>query len=220
MTAFNFAQGGDVHYNEGYALFPQNAFVKDKPEYGSSTTLLKPAHHWEGGNYAAVRHMSINDECHQCALREAAAGMVTGDTFLTHVIPSMALFTDFSYVIHTPLAGATFTVKLASNGLVLGTIDGSVKGDGWFQAAGLFTPATTDPVVAASVSAGVYIPSTGNDAIEFVLDAWPAVAENTDAVDPCGVYDACVTPPDFCFTSTVFYKHARAEAYCEDVCYD
>lgn len=202
MTSFNFAQGGDVHYNENYALFPQNAFVLNRPEFGSSTTLLKPAHHWEGGHYAPVRHMSINDECHMCALRHAAMGLKVGDTFLTHIIPSMSLFTDFHYVIHTPLAGATFTVKLASNGLVLGVVNGGVKGDGWFQA--------TD----------VYVPSNTNDAVEWVLDAWPAAVVPPADTDPCGVFGPCVTPPDFCFTSTAFYKHARAEAYCEGVCWD
>ena len=204
MANYNFAQGGDIHYNEGYALFPQNAFVKDRPEFGSSTTLLKPAHHWEGGHYAPVRHMSINDECHQIGLRDAAKNLVAGDTFLTHIIPGMSLVTDFHYVVHTALAGATFTVKLAANGLVLGTIDGSVKGNGWFKIP----------------DGGVYVPSTTNDAIEFVLDAWPAVVTDPVEQDPCGVFAPCAVTPNFCFTGTAFYRHARAEAYCEATCWD
>lgn len=204
MTAFNFAQGGDIHYNENYALYPQNAFVEGRPEYGSSTTLLKPAHHWEGGHYAPVRHMSLNDECHQCALSHEAAKLRQGDTFLTHIIPSMSLATDFHYVIHTPLEGASFTVRLAAEGTVLGTIDGSVAGDGWFQIP----------------NGGVYIPSTGNDAIEFVLDAWPDNTPEAQESDPCGVFGPCEEPWDFCFTTTAFYKHARAEEYCSPVCWD
>lgn len=202
MANYNFAQGGDIHYNEGYALFPQNAFIKDRPEFGSSTTILKPAHHWEGGHYAPVRHMSINDECHQCGLREAAKNLAAGDTFLTHIIPGMSLFTDFHYVIHTPLEGASFTVQLAGSGTVIGTIDGSVAGDGWFQ---------VPPE---------YIPSDTNDAVEFVIDAWPVTDQEPGETDPCGVFGPCQTAPDFCFTTTAFYKHARAEAYCEDTCWD
>lgn len=203
MTAYNFAHGGDIHYNDNYAMYPQNAFVEGRPEYGTSTTLLKPAHHWEGGHYAPVRHISLNDECHQIGIREAAANLKAGDTMLTHIIPSMSLLTDFHYVIHTPLAGANFTVQLANEGTVLGTIDGSVAGDGWFQ-----------------VNPGIYIPTTGNDAIEFVLDAFPDNTPTPVEVDPCGVYGPCETPLDFCFTSTAFYKHARAEEYCSPTCWD
>lgn len=203
MTSFNFAQGGDIHYNDNMALYPQNAFVKDRPEFGSSTTLLKPAHHWEGGHYAPVRHMSFNDECNQCGLKEASADLKTGDTFLTHIIPSMSLATDFHYVVHTPADGVTFTVKLASSGTVLGTIDGSVKGDGWFS---LDTPE--------------YVPSDTNEAVEFVLDAWPDNTETPTEQDPCGVFGPCKEAVTFCMTGTAFYKHARAEAYCEATCYD
>lgn len=204
MANYNFAHGGDSHYNENYAMYPQNAFINGRPEFGSSETLLKPAHHWEGGHYAPVRHMSFNDEQHQIGLFEAAAEMAAGDTFLTHIIPSMSLVTDFHYVIHTPAAGVTFTVQLASSGTVLGTIDGSVAGDGWMQVP----------------NGGEYIPSDTNDAIEIVVDAWPDTTPAAGDVDPCGVFTPCETSVNFCWTSTAFYKHARAEAYCEATCWD
>jgi len=203
MTAYNFAQGGDTHYNPNMALYPQNALVKDRPEYGSSTTPLKPAHHWEGGHYAAVRHMSINDACHQCGLKEAAANLAAGDTFLSHIVPAGSLLTDVSYKIHTPNSDAMFTVQLASDGTVLGTVDGTVAGDGWLQ---LTTP--------------VYVPCDTNEAIEWLIDAWPDTTPAPADSDPCGVYGPCPVEVDFCFTSTVFYKNARAENYCEGVCWD
>jgi hypothetical protein len=200
----NFAQGGDIHYNENYALYPQNAFIKDRPEFGSSTTILKPAHHWEGGHYAPVRHMNFSDERGEINLVEKAQGLVAGDTFLTHIIPGMSLVTDFHYVIHSPKAGASFTVRLAGSGTVLGTIDASVAGDGWFQVA----------------AGGEYIPSDTNDAIEIVLDAWPVVAPAPVTADPCGVYGPCTTPVKFCWTTTAFYKNSRAEIHCQATCYD
>jgi len=199
----NFAQGGDIHYNENYALLPQNAFVLGRPEFGWSTTLLKPAHHWEGGHYAPVRHISINDECTNCGMREAARGLAVGDTFLTHIIPSMSLLTDLHYIIHKPLVGATFTVRTASNSAVLGVISAATVGDGWFQIP------------------DVYIPSNTNEGIEFVIDGWPAVViPPVIPTDPCGVFGPCAEELDLCFTVTAFYKHARAEKYCEDVCWD
>ncbi len=203
MTAYNFAQGGDTHYNANMALYPQNALVTGRPEYGSSTTPLKPAHHWEGGHYSAVRHMSLNDKCHQCGLKEAAAGLAASDTFLTHIIPASSLATDFWFKVHTPLDGAQFTVQLASDGTVLGTIDGSTANDGWIE-----------------FPANVYVPSDTNDAIEFVIDAWPDTTPAPADSDPCGVYGPCPVEIDLCFSSALFYKNARAENYCEGVCWD
>ena len=210
MANYNFAQGGDNHYNENYGLYPQNAFIEGRPEFGSSTTILKPAHHWEGGHYAPVRHMNFNDHNQEEALREVAQNLVAGDTFLTHIIPGMSLLTDFHYVIHTPKPGATLTVRLAAAGTVLGTIDASVAGDGWFQiTTGGETPTN-----------GVYIPSDTNDAIEIVLTAWPIEPVTPVASDPCGVYGTCPTVVNFCWTSTAFYKHARAEQWCQGQCWD
>jgi hypothetical protein len=205
MTKYNFAQGGDIHYNEGMALYPQNAFVGGAANtaYGSSKTILKPAHHWEGGSYAAVRHMSFNDEQHMIGLRDASAKLVAADSFLTHILPGMSIFTGFHYVIHTPLVGATFSVKLASNGLVLGTINAAVKGDGYF-----------------APPAPVYISSAANDAIEVTLDAWPVAAAAPVAADDCDVFGPCPVYNDFCWTTTLFYQHFRAEAYCQSTCYD
>jgi hypothetical protein len=204
MTSYNFAQGGDIHYNENLALWPQNAFIDGRPEFGSSTTLLKPAHHWEGGHYAPVRHMNFNNPSSEIALKEKAQKLVAADTFLTHIIPSMSLFTDFHYVIHTAKVGASLTVRKASNGFVLGTIDASVAGDGWIT-----VPAAEQ-----------YIPSDTNDAIEIVLTAWPIDPVAPVSADPCGIYAPCATPVNFCWTTTAFYKHARAEAWCEETCYD
>jgi hypothetical protein len=204
MTSYNFAQGGDIHYNENLALWPQNAFIDGRPEFGSSTTILKPAHHWEGGHYAPVRHMNFNNADSEISLQEKAQKLVEGDTFLTHIIPSMSRLTDFHYVIHTPKVGATLTVRKASNSFVLGTIDASVAGDGWI----------TVP------NAEAYIPSDTNDAIEIVLTAWPVDPVTPVASDPCGVYGPCATPVNFCWTSTAFYKHARAESHCSGTCWD
>lgn len=204
MAKYNFAQGGDVHYNANRALYPQNAFVKDQPEWGASTTKLKPAHHWEGGHYAPVRHIKLNDACYQCGLSEAASNLEAGDSFSTHVIPSMSLMTGFHYKIHTPLEGAKFTVKLAADGTTIGEIDASVAGDDYFHLA--------DPI---------YIPGDTNDMVEFVLDEWPDPVDTTaDENDPCGIYAGCGSLPNFCFTSTAFYWNPRAEDYCEDTCYD
>lgn len=204
MAKYNLAQGGDIHYNEGMALFPQNAYIEGQPAFGASTTILKPADHWAGGHYAPVRHMNFNDHNHECALREVAQKLVAGDSFATHIIPGMSLLTDFHYVIHTPKVGASFTVRLAASGTVLGTIDASVAGDGWFQVAG----------------GGQYIPSNTNDAIEIVLDAWPIDTPTPVAADPCGVFGPCETPVNFCWTSTAFYRHARAEQWCQATCWD
>ncbi len=204
MTNYNFAQGGDIHYNENMALYPQNAYIAGKPEYGSSTTLLKPAHHWEGGHYAPVRHLSFGDDQHQIGLNNASTKLKTGDNFLTHILPSMSLFTDLHYVVHTPVAGVNFEIRLASTGAVLGTIDGSVAGDNWITVAG----------------GGIYIPSASNDGVEFAVDAWPVTTPAPVATDPCGVFAACEVPVKFCMTVTAFYKHARAEEYCSPTCWD
>jgi hypothetical protein len=204
MAKLNFAQGGDIHYNENYALYPQNAFINGRPEFGWSKTLLKPAHHWEGGHYAPVRHISLNDECTNCGLREAASDLKAADTFLTHIIPSMSLLTDLHYVIHTPLVGAEFSVQTAAGTpTAIGVIDAGVVGNGWFT---LATP--------------LYVPSTTNNAIEFIIDEWPVDVVVPEDEDPCGVFANCKPGKDLCMTITAFYKHARAEAYCEDVCWD
>jgi hypothetical protein len=204
MANYNLAQGGDIHYNEAMGLWPQNAFIKGNPEFGSSTTILKPADHWAGGHYAPVRHMNFNDHNHECALKEVAQKLVAGDSFLTHIIPSMSLLTDFHFVIHSPKVGASFTVKLAAAGTVLGTIDASVAGDGWFQVA----------------AGGHYVPSDTNDAIEIVLDTWPVDPVVAVASDPCGVFGPCETPINFCWSSAAFYKNARMEKWCEATCYE
>lgn len=203
MANYNFAHGGDIHYNENYAMYPQNAYVPGRAEFGSSETPLKPAHHWEGGHYAAVRHMSFNDEQHQIGLKQSASKLVAGDTFLSHIVPSGSLLTDLHYRVHGPLAGASFTVQLASDGTVLGTVDGSVAGSGWFA---LTTP--------------VFIPDDVNEGIEWVLDAWPDTTPDPVDADPCGVYGPCEAEVNFCMTSTVLYKNHRSEAYCEDTCWD
>jgi hypothetical protein len=204
MTSYNLAQGGDTHYNENMALWPQNAFIAGNPEFGSSKTILKPADHWVGGLYAPVRHMNFNDHNHEASLQEVAQKLVAGDTFLTHIIPAMSLLTDFHYVIHTPKVGASFSVRLAASGTVLGTINAGVAGDGWFQLA----------------AGGQYIPSTTNEAIEIVLTTWPIVPPVPVAADPCGVFGPCETPVNFCWTSTAFYKNARAEKWCSPTCWD
>lgn len=217
MANYNLAQGGDIHYNANMALYPQNAFVEGRPEFGSSTTLLKPAHHWEGGHYAPVRHMNFNNDCSECALAKIANQIVAGDTFLTHIIPGMSLLTDFHYVIHKPEPGVAFQVRLAhpltgsdtddtgdDTYTVLGTINAGVAGDGWFQVA----------------NGGVYIPSDTNDAIEFVVTTWVTPEAPTQEVDPCGVFGECPSGVNLCLTSTAFYRHARAEKWCEDTCYD
>lgn len=207
MANYNLAQGGDVHYNENYALYPQNAFVDGRPEFGWSETLLKPAHHWEGGHYAPVRHLNFRENC-ECNLSRISKEFVVGDTFLTHIIPSMSLLTDFHYVVHTPVEGVTFDVVLASTAaeetpVVIGTIDAGVEGDNWFV-----------------IDGGHYVPSTTNEGIEFVITGWPEEEEPTQPEDPCGVFGDCPTSLSLCFTSTAFYKHARAEKYCEQYCYD
>lgn len=204
MAKYNLAQGGDIHFNENLNLWPQNAFIEGEPEYGSSTTILKPAHHWEGGHYAPVRHMNFNNRASEIALKTVAQTLVEGDSFLTHILPGMAFVTDFHYVIHTPHPGASFTVRLARSGTVLGTIDAGVAGDGWFQVE----------------DGGEYIASDSNDAIEIVLDAWPVEEPTPVDADPCGVYGPCATPIDFCWTTTVFYKHFRAEKWCDTTCWD
>lgn len=205
MANYNLAFGGDSHYNENYSLYPQNAYIEGRPEFGNSDSILKPDEHWQGGHFAAVRHMSFNDEARQCALKEVAQGFAVGDTFLSHIIPAGSMFTDFSYRIYTPLAGATFTVKLAKSGTVLGTVDGSTAGDGWIRV--------------GTNGAGVYVPYSTNEAVEWVIDAWPDPEEPVGTPDPCGIYPACCTPLDFCFTSTAFYKNARAEAWCDKPCW-
>lgn len=205
MANYNLAFGGDIHYNENYSLYPQNAYIENRPEFGESKTVLKPDEHWQGGHFASVRHMSFNDCMRQCALREVAKKFEVGDTFLTHIIPGGSMLTDFSFRIYTPAPTASFTVKLASNGTVLGTIDGSQAGDGWF--------------VVNADAGGIYIPYDTNDAIEFVIDAWPENETTNELEDPCGVYGPCEIPTDFCFTSTAFYKNARAEAWCQTPCY-
>lgn len=207
MANYNLAQGGDAHYNANMALYPQNAFIEGRPEFGSSTTILKPAHHWEGGHYAPVRHMNFNSNCTECDLGRIGKELRQGDTFLTHIIPGMSLLTDFHYVIHTPMEGVTITVQLAGESetpVVLGTINAAVAGDNWFTVA----------------DGGVYIPSNTNDAIEFVLTAWPAPEAPTQPVDPCGIYGECPENVPLCLTATAFYKHARAEKWCEAQCYD
>lgn len=204
MAKYNLAQGGDNHWNENLSLYPQNALIEGHPEYGSSKTILKPAHHWEGGHYAPVRHMNFNNADSEVGLQEVAQKFVAGDEFLTHIIPGMSLLTDFHYVIHTPHPGATFTVRLAASGTVLGTINAGVAGDGWIKVA----------------AGGEYIPSDTNDAIEVVLDAWPVNPSIPGDTDPCGVYGPCEVPVNFCWTTTAFYKHARAEKWCESTCYD
>ena len=203
MANYNLAHGGDIHYNPNYDLYPQNAYVNGRPEFGSSTTALKPAHHWEGGNYAAVRHISFGDEAHQIGAQKIGRLLEAGDTFLSHIVPSGSLLTDFHYRVHGGLEGASFTLRLASDQSVIGTVDGSVTGDGWFQ---LATP--------------VYVPDTANDGIEWVLDAWPDTTPAATDVDPCGVFGPCEEEVKFCFTSTVFYKNHRSEQYCEDTCWD
>lgn len=210
MANYNLAQGGDIHYNENMALYPQNAFIEGRPEFGSSTTILKPAHHWEGGHYAPVRHMNFSSNCSECDLERVGKQLAQGDTFLTHIIPGMSLLTDFHYVIHKPMEGVTIQVRLAASAaaggtpVVLGTIDGSIAGDNWF---------TVD-------DGGTYIPSDTNDAIEFVLTAWPDPETPTQPSDPCGVYGECPEAVTLCLTATAFYKHARAEKWCEQYCYD
>lgn len=211
MANYNLAQGGDIHYNPNMALYPQNAFIEGRPEFGWSKTILKPAHHWEGGHYAPVRHMNFSDNCSECDLARVGKLLAEGDTFLTHIIPGMSLLTGFHYVIHTPMDGVEFTVQLAhaegeeaGSPFVLGTIDASVAGDNWF--------AVTD--------GGVYIPSNTNDAIEFVITAWPEAEEPTQPQDPCGVFGECPAGVTLCLTTTAFYQHARAEKWCEQYCYD
>lgn len=203
MANYNFAFGGDIHYNENYAMYPQNASIKDRPEFGASETALKPAHHWEGGHYASVRHMSFNDEQHQVGIKDIAAKIVAGDTFISHVVPSGSLLTDFHFKIHTPAVNAAFTLRLASDQSVIGVVDGSVANSGWFS---LPTP--------------VFVPDGENDAIEWVVDGWPDTTPDPVDSDPCGVYGPCEKPVNFCFTSTVFFKNHRAEDYCEETCWD
>lgn len=224
MANYNFAQGGDIHYNENMALYPQNAFIKGRPEFGWSTTLLKPAHHWEGGHYAPVRHINLNDECSACGLTAAGKKLVQGDSFLSHVIPSMSLLTDIHYVVHTPYEGSSLTLRLAGAStatdgpdgesgtsddvpgapVVVGTINTAVRGDGWFQIS----------------DGGLYVPSDTNEGIELVLTTWPEPETETVAVDPCGIFGPCTEKVPLCMTITAFYKHARAEAWCEAYCYD
>ena len=83
MANYNLAFGGDNHYNENYSLYPQNAYIEDRPEFGASETILKPDEHWQGGHFAAVRHMSFNDCRRQCALSQIAREFEEGDTFLS-----------------------------------------------------------------------------------------------------------------------------------------
>lgn len=203
MANYNFAQGGDIHYNENMALYPQNAFIKDRPEFGWSETLLKPAHHWEGGHYSPVRHLNFSDKFHNIGLVEAAKDLKQGDTFLTHVIPTMSLITDIHYVVHTPYAGSVITAKFASSGTTIGTIDTATANDAWIT---LETP--------------LYVPSDTNEGIEFVLTTWPEAEESDETADPCGVYGPCTSPVPLCMTVTAFYKHARAEEYCGSSCLD
>ena len=209
MANYNLAQGGDIHFNENYALYPQNAFIDGRPEFGWSETLLKPAEHWEGGHWAPVRHINFTD-C-ECNLGRIGKQLVTGDTFLTHILPTMSLLTDFHYMIHTPLEGASFTVQVAGvdDGgdppapVVLGTIDASVAGDNWFV-----------------VEGGLYVPGTTNGGIEFVLDTWPDPEEPTQPEDPCGVFGECPSSVDLCMTLTAFFKRTIGERYCESYCYE
>lgn len=201
MATYNLAQGGDAHFNENYALYPQNAFIEGRPEFGDSETVLKPAHHWEGGVYAPVRHMNFNDACHQCALKEVAEKFADGDSILTHVIPGNALLTDFNYSIHTPVEGLSLEVVLASDGSTIGTIDASVAGSGWFE----ISP--------------TYVPDTRNDGIEIILNGWPDTTVSGES-DPCGIYGDCPGSVDLCMTVVAHYKHSRYEKYCEDVCWD
>lgn len=201
MANYNLAQGGDIHYNENYALYPQNAFIDGRPEFGSSETLLKPAEHWEGGHWAPVRHINFSD-C-ECNLGKIGKELVVDDTFLTHVIPTMSLITDFHYMIHTPLEGATFDVVLASDGTVIGSIDAGEAGDNWFV-----------------IDGGHYVPGDTNDGIEFVITGWPEPEEPTQPEDPCGVFGECPSGIDLCMTLTAFYKRTIGERYCEQYCYE
>lgn len=232
MANYNLAKGGDPHYNENYALYPQNAFIESRPEFGESKTVLKPAHHWEGGHYAEVRHMNFNDEQHQCALMKVAQNLKVGDTFLSHIVPGGSLLTDFSYVIHTPLEGASFTIKLASDGTVLGTVNGATKEEAWLKV-GVNEPQTNTATVThpsdgstetitmtfTDFNQGIYVPYDRNDAIEWVIDAWPDREVEQADEDPCGVYGPCTEPVNFCFTSTTFYKNPRAEVWCPENCW-
>lgn len=203
MANFNFAFGGDIHYNANYAMYPQNAYVSGRPEFGASETPLKPAHHWEGGHYASVRHMSFNDEQHQVGIMDIASEIVAGDTFITHVIPSGSLLTGFHFNIHVPADSVAFTLRLASDSSVIGVVDGSTSNSGWFQ---LTTP--------------VFIPDDVNDAIEWVVDGWPDTTPDPVDADPCGVYGPCEKPVNFCFTSTAFFQNHRSEDYCQVDCWD
>lgn len=203
MANYNLAHGGDIHYNENYDLYPQNAYIPDRPEFGSSKTVLKPADHWRGGVYAPVRHISFNDEQHQIGVKKVGERLVAGDTFLTHIIPGGSLLTDFHYKVHTPYENVAFTIKLASDGTVLGTVDGSVTGSAWF-----------------ALDVPVFVPDDVNDAIEWVIDSWPDTTPDPVDQDPCGVYGPCEKPVEFCFTSTAFYKNHRSEDYCTGDCWD
>lgn len=215
MANYNLAFGGDNTANQNNSLYPQNAYIAGRPEFGDYDTILKPADHWRGGVYAPVRHMSFDDPQHQCALNEVGRKLVTGDTFLTHLIPAKSLVTGFSYTVHTPVEGVNFTVQLAAGTVlntedppvaepvVLGTIDGSVAGDGWFQ---LDTP--------------FYVDGSTNDAIEIVVDAWPTPEEEDVEEDPCGVYGPCPVGVPFCWSSVVYYQNGRYENWCYDTCYD
>jgi hypothetical protein len=52
------------------------------------------------------------------------------------------------------------------------------------------------------------------------MTAWPVTPPAPVDADPCGVYGPCETPISFCWTTTAFYKNARAEAWCQSTCYD
>lgn len=202
MSYINIAHGGDAHYNENNRMYPQNVYIKDRPEYGDSTQVIPAAGHWSGGYFSEARDIRFNDPYYKIQEYYIGQQIAVGDSLLVNVLPGMATLDRVHYVIWNGAEGVTFDVKIATTGEVLGTIDASDAQDGIFI-----------------LDEPIYIPGDTNSGIELEITGWVDASGDAVSVDPCLGEEDCASPIDLCMTITPFYTHFRGMNPCESTCY-